>query len=221
MRVVAIIPARGGSKGIPRKNVKLLAGKPLISYPISAAKECKVIDRVIVSTDDDGISSAAAAAGAEIIRRPAHLAGDSVPTLPVLIHAVKELEKAGCKPDVIVLMYATAPLVKAAYVEEGVDMIIRGCDSAVSVCEDTRNYKLWKSEGKSYKPMFRKRINRQKTKTLYRENGAFYVMNYDTLMKKKSITGRKTCLIFMKPEDSVDIDTPLDFILAEAIINAR
>ncbi len=217
MKVVAIIPARGGSKGIPRKNVKLLAGKPLISYPIAAALKAKNIDKVIVSTDDDEIAEAAKAAGAEIIRRPKILAGDSIPTLPVLIHAVKELEKRSYMPDIIVLLYATAPLVKAGYIDEGVDKIKKGCDSVVSVCEDTRNYKLWSSDGK---PLFKKRVNRQKMYKIYRENGAFYIMTYDTLMKKKAITGKKTELVFMKPEESVDIDTQLDFILAEAIVNA-
>ena len=93
MRVVAIIPARGGSKGVPRKNVKLLAGKPLISYPIVAAKSCKSVGRVVVSTEDEEIANVARTYGAEVIARPAELAEDETPTLPVLIHVVKELKK--------------------------------------------------------------------------------------------------------------------------------
>ncbi len=218
MKVVAIIPARGGSKGIPRKNVKLLAGKPLINYPIEAAKKCSLVDRVIVSTEDKEIAETARKAGAEIINRPAKLAADNVPTLPVLIHAVKELEKNGCTPDVIVLLYATAPFVKADYIEEGIKKVIAGADSAVSVCEDTRNYKLWKKSGRGYKPLFKKRVNRQATEKAYRENGAFYIMSYDTLMKGNSVTGKNTELVFMRPEESIDIDAPLDLALAEALI---
>lgn len=214
MKAVAIIPARGGSKGIPRKNIKLLAGKPLIFYPIKAAKDCKLISRVIVSTEDMEIAAAAKSAGAEIIRRPRNLAGGSVPTLPVLVHAVKELEKQGYRPDVIVLLYATAPFIKSSYIKNGIKKVAAGADSVVSVCEDTRNYKLWGADGK---PFFKKRINRQYVKKHYRENGAMYIMSYDTLMKKKSITGRKTELIVMKPEESVDIDTSLDFVLAETL----
>lgn len=221
MRVVAIIPARGGSKGIPKKNVKLLGGKPLIQYPIEAAKQCKSIDKIIVSTEDREIADEAKKAGAGIIERPVKLAGDGVPTLPVLIHAVQQLEKKDYKPDLIVLLYATAPFVKADYMGDGIKKISEGYDSVISVCEDTRNYKLWKRSGKSYKPLFKKRVNRQKAEKSYRENGAFYIMTYDTLMKKKSITGKKTALIIMKTEESVDIDTPLDFVIAEALINRK
>ncbi len=220
MKIVAIIPARGGSKGIPRKNVKLLAGRPLISYPIEAAKNCSLIDRVVVTTDDGEIASVAKEAGAEIIRRPAGLAGDGVPTLPVLIHAVAELEKSGYVPDIIVLLYATAPLVKAEHITKGLEKMA-GADSVISVCEDTRNYKLWKKYGSNYKPMFKARVNRQRAEKVFRENGAFYIMTYDTLMKKKSIAGKKTRLVFMSPEESIDIDTPLDLVIAEALMKRR
>ncbi|MBI2075739.1 MAG: acylneuraminate cytidylyltransferase family protein [Candidatus Aenigmarchaeota archaeon] len=215
MKVVAIIPARGGSKCIPRKNIKQLAGKPLISYPIMAAKSCKSVGRVVVSTEDEEIADVARTYNAEIISRPAELAEDETPTLPVLVHAVKELKKSGYKPDIIVLLYATAPLVESHYIEEGIKKVVAGADSAVSVCEDTRNYKLWKNG----KPLFKKRLNRQSVKKVYRENGAFYIMTYDTLMKKRSITGKKTGLIVMKPEESVDIDTPLDLELAKVLIS--
>lgn len=221
MKVVAIIPARGGSKGIPRKNVKQLAGKPLVAYPIEAAKSCKLIDRVVVSTEDDEIEAAAKNAGAETIKRPAGLAGDGVPTLPVLIHAVKQLEKSNYRPDIIVLLYATAPLVKPVVIEDGIKAVASGCDAALSVCEDTRNYKLWRKSRSGYKQLFSKRVNRQKAEKIYRENGALYVMSYETLMKKKSVTGKKTHLIFMKTDESVDIDTPIDFILAEALISKK
>jgi len=217
MKVVAIIPARGGSKGIPRKNVKLLAGKPLIYYTINAALHTRGIDRVIVSTEDEEIAETARKCGAEIIHRPKKLAQDATPTLPVLIHTVRELEKENYKPDAIVLLYATAPLVKPRYIEEGIKKI-KDCDSVVSVCEDTRNYKLWSRDGR---PLFKKRVNRQKIEKLYRENGAFYIMSYDTLMKKKSVTGKRTSLVFMRPDESVDIDMPLDFILAEVLINSH
>lgn len=220
MKVVVIIPARGGSKGVPRKNVRLLAGKPLIHYSIMEALRCRAVDKVVVSTEDDEIAEASRAAGAEVINRPKALADDNVATLPVLVHAVKHLEKTGYVPDIIVLMYATAPLVKSHYVEEGIKKMM-SCDSVISVCEDTRNYKLWEKRGNSYKPLFKKRIDRQKVPKLYRENGAFYIMFYDTLMKKKSITGKKTKLVFMKPEESIDINTTLDFAFAETIMRNK
>lgn len=214
MRVVAIIPARGGSKSIPRKNIKPLAGKPLISYPIMAAKACKSVGRVVVSTEDEEIADVARTYNAEIISRPAELAEDETPTLPVLVHAVRELEKTGYKADVVVLLYATGPFVKASHIEDGLKKIAAGADSVVAVCEDTRNYKLWSAEKK---PLFKKRVNRQSVERVYRETGALYIMTYETLMGN-AITGKHTEFVFMKPEESIDIDNPLDFAIAEALM---
>jgi len=219
MKVLAIIPARGGSKTIPRKNIKPLAGRPLISYIIETAKKSQA-DRVVVSTDDSEIAGVAKKIGSEIIMRPENLAQDSTPTLPVLQHAVRCLEREGYKPDVILLLYPTAPLLKTERINQALAMLDGGYDSILSVCEDNRNYKTWKKSGERWMPLFRQRVNRQQ-KVQYRENGAIYAMNYDVLMKKNSMTGKKVGLLVMPEEESVDINTPLDFILAETLMKMR
>jgi len=121
MNTVAIIPARGGSKGIPRKNIKELCEKPLITYIIETALRVEELDRVIVSTEDKEIAEVAKKCGAEVpFMRPEELARDETPTLPVLQHAVKYLEeKENYKPDIVVLLYATSPLLKHERVSEG------------------------------------------------------------------------------------------------------
>ncbi|MEK6900492.1 MAG: acylneuraminate cytidylyltransferase family protein, partial [Nanoarchaeota archaeon] len=109
-KIVAIIPARGGSKRIPRKNIKLLAGKPLIAYTIEAAKRSASLDRIFVSTEDEEIAKVASYYGAEIIKRPDILATDNATTESVLCHAVNNLEKEGYFPELVVLLQPTSPL---------------------------------------------------------------------------------------------------------------
>lgn len=222
MKVVAIIPARGGSKTIPRKNIKMLAGRPLISYIVETAKKSEKIDRIIVSTDDNEIAQVAKKNGAEIpFMRPKNLAEDKTPTLPVLQHAVRYLEGSrGYKPDIILLLYPTSPLLKSNRIDQAIEMMEGGADSVVSVCEDIRNYKTWKKAGKKWLPLFKERVNRRE-KIQYRENGAIYAMKYDVLMKQNSITGKKVGVLIMPEEESIDINTSLDFILAETLMKLR
>ena len=137
-KIIAIIPARGGSKGVPRKNIKLLNGKPLISYSIRAALKSKFIDRVIVSTDDKEIAEIAKRYKAEVpYLRPAELAQDTSPTLPVLQHAVKYLEeKENYKTDLIVLLQPTTPLILASDIDSAIKQLIKTkTNSCVSICE--------------------------------------------------------------------------------------
>src|SRR3989338_10531149 len=146
MKVLAIIPARGGSKSIPRKNLKLLAGKPLLSYPIELAKSVPEIDRIIVSTEDEEIASVAKRYGAEVpFIRPNELAQDETPTLPVLQHCVNFLEKTeNYKPDVIIHLFATNPFLTKENVQKALQMLAQDetLRSVVSVEEDWGRF--WK-----------------------------------------------------------------------------
>ena len=223
MNTVAIIPARGGSKGIPRKNIKELCGKPLIAYIIETALRVEELDRVIVSTEDKEIAEVAKKCGAEVpFMRPEELARDETPTLPVLQHAVKYLEeKENYKPDIIVLLYATSPLLKHERVSEAIKLLkARGFDSVLSVVEDRGHY--WIKRGEDYERLYPKVLkNRQFTEPLLKENGAIYLCKRDLLMKENTMVGGKIGFLKMQKEESIDIDEPLDFEIAEFFMRRR
>jgi CMP-N-acetylneuraminic acid synthetase len=222
MRIIAIIPARGGSKGIPRKNIKEFCGKPLIAYIIEAALKVRELDRVIVSTEDKEIAEVAKKYGAEVIERPKELAGDEIPTFPVIQHAVTYLEKEeNYKPDVIVLLYSTSPLLKPERISEAVNMLInRNLDSVLSVVEDKGHY--WIEEDGKFERLYPKVLkNRQFTRPLFKENGAIYVCRRDILMQNETIIGGRVGLFQMQKGESIDIDEPLDFEIAEFLMRRR
>ncbi len=220
MNIIAIIPARGGSKSIPKKNIKLLAGKPLIAYPIELAKSVPEIDRVIVSTDSEEIAAVARQYEAEVpFIRPAELAQDETPTLPVLQHCVKYLEeKENYKADVVVLLYPTCPFLNKERVQEAISLLKEGkCHSVVSATKDFGRYWAHDAKKGDYAVFYPKeRINRQYYQPLYKENGAIYFSDYDALMKKKVIVDEESVkFVLMDEEEVVDIDTKTDWKRAE------
>ena len=223
MNIVAIIPARGGSKGIPRKNIKELDGKPLIAYIIETALKVEELDRVIVSTEDEEIAEIAKKCGAEVpFIRPEELAKDETPTLPVLQHTVKYLEeKESYRPDIIVLLYATSPLLKAERVSEAIRMLKEGeFESILSVVEDKGHY--WLEKDGKYERMYPKIVkNRQFTIPLFKENGAIYVYKRDILMKGGIMDDTTRGLLIMQRDESIDVDEPIDFEIAKLLMRRR
>ena len=222
-KIIAIIPARGGSKGIPRKNIKLLGGKPLIAYSIEEALQSKHINKVIVSTEDKEIAEVSKKYGAEIIKRSEELAKDGTPTIDVVFHALDSLEQNKYMYDIIVLLQPTSPLRSTKDIDNSIDLFLSSsCDSVVSVCEATHSpYWCLKVENEYLKPLFgdeyfRKR--RQELETVYMPNGAIYVLAPRTLYKHKSFYCDCTIPYIMPAERSIDIDTKLDFMLAELLI---
>jgi CMP-N,N'-diacetyllegionaminic acid synthase len=217
MTTIAIVPARGGSKGIPRKNLLLLGGMPLISRIVATALRVPELSRVIVSTEDPEIARVAKDAGAEVpFVRPASLAEDATPTLPVLQHAVQYLEgREGFRPDLVVLLYPTSPLLSPERIREGIRMVReQGLDSLVSVVEDTGHY--WIGERGKYRRLYPVEVkNRQLTGPLLRENGALYICTRDLLMEKGMIVGGNVGFLRMGKYESIDIDDPLDRNIAE------
>lgn len=223
MKTVAIIPARGGSKGIPRKNVKDLCGKPLITHIIQTAMKVGQIDRIIVSTDDKEIANIAKMSGAEVpFMRPKELAQDDTPTLPVLLHAIKYLEdEEGYKPDVVVLLYPTSPLLTSESLSDAiVDVTELGYDSVASVVDDYKHYWVWR-ETDYVRVSEDATKNRQYAKSILKENGAFYISTRDLLVHENEIVGGKVRFYVMLPEETIDIDTPLDFEIAELMMKKR
>ena len=221
-KIIAIIPARGGSKSIPEKNVQLLHGKPLVAWPIKLAKSVKRIERIIVSTDNDKIMTVAQKYGAETpFKRPVNLAGDETPTLPVLQHCIKYLEeKEEYKPDIIALLFPTAPFLKKERVEQALDFFEKtDCNSVVSVVKDWGRFWRFDKDMNKYIPFYpKKRVNRQYYKPLYREDGAICFSRYEVLMKtNKAIDDTNVQFLVMEEDENVDIDNLSDLLKASKI----
>jgi len=222
-KILAIIPARGGSKGIPKKNIININGKPLIQYTIEVAKESKLIDRVIVSTDDDEIAEISEKLGAEVpFIRPAELAKDDTPTFPVIKHALKWLkENEKYKPELIVLLEPTFPLRTVEKVDEAIKVISSDeeADSLRGVCEPFQNpFKMWIPCGKYLKPLIKEKEimyekPRQNLRKIFWQNGYIYISRYKTIMDKKSFHGEKILPFILSENNFIDIDTEEDLKL--------
>jgi CMP-N,N'-diacetyllegionaminic acid synthase len=216
MRIVAVIPARGGSKGIRRKNLMPLAGHPLIFYSIYAALKAKGIDEVFVSTEDEEIAMVSRHLGAEVILRPAELAEDTTPTEPVLEHTVEVLEKDGSRVDVVVLLQATSPLRNAEHIDEAIGVFTRhNADSLLAVC---RNHGfIWENRNGGFASInydYRSRPRRQDMEQ-FRENGSIYVTKRDILMNEHNRLGGRIEIYEMSENVSIDIDSLDDLKKAE------
>jgi CMP-N-acetylneuraminic acid synthetase len=225
IEILAVITARGGSKRIPGKNIKLLNGKPLIGYVIAAALASKHINRVIVSTDDKKIVNIARKYKAEVpFIRPKDLASDNSTSLSVLQHAVKYLDdKESYMPDFVVLLQPTSPFVLPADIDRTIEKImVNKTNSCVTICEASEkpNWMVnFTKKGSDIIKPFYKNIQGKLPSLVYRINGAVYVTKIDVLMKHhKIIDENSTSAVVMPMERSVDIDLPLDFIMAEVII---
>ena len=223
MNILGIIPARGGSKGIPRKNIRLLAGKPLVAYSIEAAVKSKYIDKVVVSTEDPEIAAVSKKFGAEIIERPLELAQDITKTAPVLLHAVDVLECLGYKPDIVVLLQPTSPLrdektidaVLEKFINSENDSIFTGFDAGYTMplWKRNRNGSLTALYDYHLRPRRQDELIKEK---MYCENGALYAIRYDAFRKTKDFMGENVA--FFEMEHHIDIDTVQDFEEVEKII---
>lgn len=219
--ILCIIPARGGSKRLPGKNIRPFLGAPLIAYAIRAAKGATHVGRTIVSTDDEVIAKVAREEGAEVpFMRPAELATDTAPTLSVLQHAVLFAEGEGMRVDAIVLIQPTVPGVRAEDADAAIEKLFKtGANSCVSLAEITERpewmYRLGEKE--RIQPFMSSSVTRsQDLPKLYRLNGAVYATRTETLAKgNKIIDSDNGTYILMPRERSVDIDTEEDFRLAE------
>lgn len=229
VEILALIPARGGSKAVPKKNVKILAGKPLIAYAIEEAKKSRFIDRIIVSTDDEEIARISRKLGVEVpFVRPKSLAGDEATDLSVFKHALKWLEQnESYRPEVIVHLRPTAPLRRVVHIDGGIKKLLKSrADSLRSVCLSQKHpNKMWKVRGDYLIPFLSEskeketfNLPRQKLPPAYVQNGSVDVIRRSTIMEKNSMTGDKILAFVMGEEDSVNINTLIDFELAEILI---
>jgi N-acylneuraminate cytidylyltransferase/CMP-N,N'-diacetyllegionaminic acid synthase len=225
---LAIIPARGGSKGIPRKNILSLLGKPLIAYTIEAARKACLIGRVLVSTDDPEIAAVATQFGAEVpFLRPPELARDETPTLPVLQHLLSQLKTTeNYEPEIIVLLQPTSPLRRVGDIDKAVTLLQQtSADSVVSLCVAEHSpYWMNRLESDRVLPFLEnvpEYARRQDLPPVYRINGAVYATRRRILMEQNRLLGEDTRGIVMDAESSVDVDTPLDLKIAMLILQER
>jgi pseudaminic acid cytidylyltransferase len=226
-KILAIIPARGGSKRLPRKNVLPLCGKPLIAWSIEAAQQSSYIDKIMVSTDDAEIAKIAEKYGVEVpFIRPSKLASDSASTIDVIIHAVSYYKANGEKYDYVIILQPTSPLRSSQHISGAIKLLQeKKADAIISVCE-TEHSPLWAntlSENSSLELFLREEIKNKRSQDLpkyYRLNGAIYLINVMNLLAEKTMFISNNIYAYkMNKKSSVDIDEDLDFLFAECILN--
>ena len=229
MKIIAIIPARGGSKSIKLKNIAKLNGRPLLSYTSEAAKKSNFISEIFLSTDNKTIANLAKKEGLSFLGyRPKNLSKDNTKTIDVVINLLKKIEKVRkYKPDIIVLLQPTSPLRSNKDIDNAIKLFIKSnATSLVSTVNLPHNFnpesimRLKNNKLYGLKKSLKNHvtIRQQKEKYLARNGAAIYISSYDSILKNKSFYGEKTIPYFMSKINSIDIDDKEDLIIAESII---
>jgi N-acylneuraminate cytidylyltransferase len=234
LRVLAVVPARGGSKGISRKNLQLLAGKPLVAHAVETGCAARLVSRVVCSTDDPDIAEAARKAGAEVpFLRPVELALDSSEDWPVFMHALDWLAREqSWTPDLVVNLRPTSPLRRPSHVDDAIRLLLdTGVDSVKAICLARQHpHKMWLREPDGriepyLKTPFRAArgpdVPRAELADIYWQNGVVDVTRREVMFEQRVMIGRRVAGLVTEPADSIDIDTPLDLALAELLLAQR
>lgn len=231
MEILAIIPARGGSKGIPNKNVKMLAGKPLIYYSIEAGQNSKYVTRTVLSTEAENVKKVALEYGCEVIDRPMELAQDTTMTIPVMIHVLDYLkQKEGYEPDAVVLLQPTCPLRDSKRLDKVIECYLenlkKGHDSVFAVLDIGTTHSLWRQipNSEKFEPLYdsRTRPRRQdehRHYSMYRETGSAYICETSVMREVNDFIGKNPMVYVVN--QSIDIDEPTDFEEIEKILEER
>jgi len=223
-RILAIIPARGGSKRLKKKNILNLGSKPLVSWTIEASINSKYVDETVVTSDLDEVLNIARTYGLTPLKRPTSLAQDTTTSVDVVIHTINLYKEF----DYIILLQPTSPFRTYKHIDEAIESLFKkNADAIISVCESEHS-PIWSSTlDKSLcmeNFMDKKYLNRrsQNLDVFYRLNGAIYICNVKQLLKEKTLFIKKNIFAYeMSQEDSVDIDTKLDFLVAQVIIKEK
>jgi len=222
-RFLAIIPARGGSKRLPRKNILDLNGKPLIGYTIEAGLNAKYIDKIVVSSDNKEILELSKTFGSEIILRPDYLANDTATTFDAIKHTIQNFEEY----DYIVLLQPTSPLRNSKHIEEAIELLNKkDADAIVSVCE-MEHSPLWSNsldESLSMQGFLKDEVlnkRSQDLETYYRLNGAIYICKTEKLLEEESFLLKNNIFAYiMSRKCSIDIDEKIDFDMANLLMKS-
>jgi len=223
-KILAIIPARSGSKGLRHKNIKLLNDKPLIAYTIEAAIESDIFTDIVVSTDSEEYANISKRYGASIpFLRPDELASDIASSADMIVYTIQRLKELGKVYNYFVLLQPTSPLRKASDIKNAADLLIENkLDSVVSVCEAEHSLSIYNTLGDSLslEGFINKNsaTRRQDDKKYYRINGSIYISNVKKYLSERDFYGKKSKAYIMSRESSIDIDTELDFKIAEYIM---
>ena len=233
-RVLVVVPARGGSKGVPRKNLQLLGGRPLVAHAVAAGLAARSVSRVVCSTDDPEIAEAARAAGAEVpFLRPVELAQDTSEDWPVFVHALNWLEQhENWVPDLVVNLRPTSPLRTPRHVDDAIALLVEtGADSVKAVCLARQHpHKMWRRDGDGriepylQTPFRLSRgpdVPRAELEDVYWQNGVVDVTRRTVIFEQGVMIGQRVAGLVTRPEDSVDIDTQVDLALAELLLARR
>lgn len=227
--ILAIIPARGGSKGLPGKNIRPLLGKPLIGWSIEQAQQSKYIDEIFVSTDSREIADVAESFGVKVPElRPADLAVDTAPSSAFVIYTIEKYKKAGCAFDYIILLEPTSPLREVEDINKSIEILIDNSDfdSIVGVCkaEDVHpSFMVTLGEKNRLVPYEQemKTLRRQELRDVYFFEGSVYVSKCDAYLNKKAFYHDKTLAYIVPKWKSPEVDDMIDFVIIEAILNAK
>lgn len=217
--VVAVIPARGGSKGVVRKNLRLVGGVPLVVHAIRAALGAEMVDRTVVSTDDHEIADVSRRAGAEVLLRDPELASDTAPIMPVLNRVLDQIEEKGFSAKIVVLVEPTSPLRRAEHVDACLEkLMLPDTESVVTVTQLERNpnniFKVEGDMGTRLLSGLNAFVRRQEFQSLKRINGCVYA-TYAKNIRDGSLVKDPVRIIEMNPEESVHVDTELDLEIAK------
>ena len=224
MKVLGLIPARGGSKGVPRKNIKFLAGKPLIQYTIEAARESRLLEKVIVSTEDEEIAGVARKLGAEVpFLRPKELAEDKTPTLPAIIHALNFMKSLGEEYDAVCLLQATSPVRYKGDIDNCIAIMQeKNADSVISMAEVPAEFNphwVYFPDADGFLKLSTGEENpiprRQDLPVSFHREGSIYLTKTDIILNQNSLFGKKLIGYTIKNRRVVNIDTMDDWAEAE------
>lgn len=234
LNILGVVGARSGSKNIPDKNIKQLLGKPLMAWTIEAAKKSKFITRLIVSTDSEKYAKIARKYGAEVpFIRPKKYAIDKADDISYLTHAVSWLEKnEGWRPDIVLRLPPTSPLCRTESIDECIKLLLddpRATSARTITAAPKHPYKLWKIDGDELKPFIDKKLTgfsepsnaaRQLLPDAYAHMDVIAV-RYNTLMKDQLLTGKRIRYVMLEKNEAIDIDTEIDFLLAELLLKRK
>lgn len=227
LKVLGLIPARGGSKGIPGKNIKYLQGKPLIAYTIESAKESNLLSRTILSSDDPEIITISRLLGLDVpFTRPSDLASDQSPTLPVIIHALEYLKSIGEEYDAVCLLQVTNPFRRSGMIDEAITRLEEsGADALISVLPVPHEFNphwVFKPgvDGNLHISTGEEKIipRRQELPSAYFRDGAIYLTRTEIIMKEKSLYGKKLAYLLGDEDRYVNLDTMDDWFKAEELV---